>query len=351
MRDELQQIDISAIADLVRIKREEEVLRERLARMDAARAQVSPVVYARVRSDYESRKTALEDESQPLKERARREYVKLKAIRGQVERLVEESSLEKEEIEFRRELGEYTDADFQTRISECEKRLAERRSELDEIEMLRAQFIGAFHAEHELEIASSTGEVSSEDAAAEGPVAAGAAASVPASSATAPLATGAALAGGAAAASAAFSGAETVVGPRPAEQPGDATRAAPPGAAGGGGEGPSGPPAKTAGSAAGVTVALTMPRIVQMVDNKAAEEHLLKPGVTSIGRSPRSHIRLPQSEVSRHHADIVLGADGYRVMDAGSDNGIFVNGQRVSEQVLADGDVIQIGMQRLVFRA
>jgi hypothetical protein len=311
MRDELQQIDISAIADLVRIKREEETLRERLEKMTSARQKVSAVVYARVRSDYESRQSALDAESRPLKERARREYGKLKAVRGQVEQLVEEATLEKEELEFRNELGEFADGNFQARLAECEKRVAERRSELDEIEMLRAQFVAAFHSEHELE-----GPPAEADDAADATVRASGEPEEPAvPSATVPLAT---ASGG--------NDATVVVAPRtPAS--GSATS----------GE-------------SGVTVAVSLPRVVVMVENKPGEEYVLKPGVTTIGRSPRSQIRLPQGEVSRHHADIVMGTEGYRVMDAGSDNGIFVNGQRVTEHLLTDGDVLQIGTQRLVFK-
>ena len=313
MRDELQQIDISPIADLVRIKREEETLRERLQKMEASRGKVSPVVYARVHSDYEAKQAALDAESTPLKQRARVEYVKLKAVRGEVERLVEESALEKEELEFRNELGEYADAEFATRLSDCEKRLAERRSELDEIEMLRAQFIGAFHSEHELESGSQGSEAADatvRSADTPHPYAAPSPATMPLSSAVAAAA--------------------------------DATVVAP---------GRTPPAGSPAASEAGSTVAVPMPRVVLLVDNKPADEYVLKPGVTTIGRSPRSQIRLPQGEVSRHHADIVVGNEGYRVMDAGSDNGIFVNGQRVTEHLLADGDILQVGTQRLLFKA
>ena len=110
------------------------------------------------------------------------------------------------------------------------------------------------------------------------------------------------------------------------------------------------PSAGTPASAAGSTLAVTLPRLVVVTDNKPGDEYVLKPGVTTIGRSPRSQIRLPQGEVSRHHADVIMGSEGYRVLDAGSDNGIFVNGQRVTDHVLSDGDVLQIGTQRLLFK-
>ena len=95
---------------------------------------------------------------------------------------------------------------------------------------------------------------------------------------------------------------------------------------------------------------LPMPRIVSLIDNEPAEQHALKPGITSIGRSPKNQIRLPQAAVSRHHANIILNTEGYRIVDLGSDNGIFVNGQRVKEHQLADGDIIQIGTQKLMYK-
>lgn len=69
-----------------------------------------------------------------------------------------------------------------------------------------------------------------------------------------------------------------------------------------------------------------------------------------LGRSEGCHILLDDVLVSRQHARIVV-EEGARVEDAGSSNGVFVNGQRVQSAVLADGDTLGIGNQRLVFRA
>ena len=98
MRAELTQIDLSPIGELVRIRKEETVLEERLAKMEAKTENVSPVVYARVKSDYEARKSELARGSQPLKEKALREYQRLKALRVEVERGVQQVSLEQEEL-------------------------------------------------------------------------------------------------------------------------------------------------------------------------------------------------------------------------------------------------------------
>ncbi len=59
MRPELSEIDLSTIGELARIRKEESVLEERLAKMEARSADVSPVVYARVKGDYEARRGEL----------------------------------------------------------------------------------------------------------------------------------------------------------------------------------------------------------------------------------------------------------------------------------------------------
>jgi pSer/pThr/pTyr-binding forkhead associated (FHA) protein len=103
--------------------------------------------------------------------------------------------------------------------------------------------------------------------------------------------------------------------------------------------------------APGPTVVLTIPRLVVIVEGKPGKEHVLKPGITTLGRSPKTDIQILYSEVSRTHAEVVWEADGFVVLDLDSENGVFVNGERVKKkQALKDGDTIQIGPQKLVFR-
>jgi pSer/pThr/pTyr-binding forkhead associated (FHA) protein len=60
-------------------------------------------------------------------------------------------------------------------------------------------------------------------------------------------------------------------------------------------------------------------------------------------------VRFDDPTVSRRHALIVRQADGVRVLDDRSLNGVFVNGERVEWRVLADGDEIVVGRYRLHF--
>jgi pSer/pThr/pTyr-binding forkhead associated (FHA) protein len=52
--------------------------------------------------------------------------------------------------------------------------------------------------------------------------------------------------------------------------------------------------------------------------------------------------------VSRRHAEIVRSAAGYELVDVGSLNGTYVNGERIERQALAEGDQLQIGKYKLV---
>ena len=70
---------------------------------------------------------------------------------------------------------------------------------------------------------------------------------------------------------------------------------------------------------------------------------------TSIGRSRDSNIHLADERASRRHARIDLQQGVFVILDLDSVNGTFVNGQRVTRQVLRNGDEIRIGESRLRF--
>jgi pSer/pThr/pTyr-binding forkhead associated (FHA) protein len=62
-----------------------------------------------------------------------------------------------------------------------------------------------------------------------------------------------------------------------------------------------------------------------------------------VGRSPASDILLEDPSVSRRHAVVTHRGGRTVLLDDRSLNGIYVNGQRVSEATLQDGDWIGIG--------
>jgi hypothetical protein len=73
--------------------------------------------------------------------------------------------------------------------------------------------------------------------------------------------------------------------------------------------------------------------------------------VVRIGRGADNQIRLSlDSRVSRNHARVERRGAGFVLVDNGSFNGSFVNGKRIREQALSEGDEILIGQTRMVFK-
>lgn len=66
-------------------------------------------------------------------------------------------------------------------------------------------------------------------------------------------------------------------------------------------------------------------------------------GPTDVGREQPAIPMSFDSQVSRKHATLAPDAMGLAVMDLGSTNGTFVNGQRVQSQTVRIGDLVKIG--------
>lgn len=77
--------------------------------------------------------------------------------------------------------------------------------------------------------------------------------------------------------------------------------------------------------------------------------HQLEREWTRVGRSLAADIRFDDPTVSRRHALVVRQADGVRVLDDRSLNGVFVNGERIEWRVLSDGDELVVGRHYLYF--
>jgi hypothetical protein len=70
-------------------------------------------------------------------------------------------------------------------------------------------------------------------------------------------------------------------------------------------------------------------------------------GVCVVGRDPSCDIVLNDSKCSRRHAIVEDGPAGMSIRDAGSANGIYVNGRKVERAALSGGDRIKLGEVQL----
>lgn len=63
----------------------------------------------------------------------------------------------------------------------------------------------------------------------------------------------------------------------------------------------------------------------------------------TIGRDPNSNLTIDEPTVSWNHAELVADTRGHLLIDLGSTNGTYINGERVRRRELTPDDLIQIG--------
>jgi pSer/pThr/pTyr-binding forkhead associated (FHA) protein len=76
----------------------------------------------------------------------------------------------------------------------------------------------------------------------------------------------------------------------------------------------------------------------------------LREDVTHIGRGITAQVHLDDHTVSARHAIVVTRAAVVRILDDRSTNGTVVNGRRIDEAELHDGDVVVLGRVVLTYR-
>lgn len=109
--------------------------------------------------------------------------------------------------------------------------------------------------------------------------------------------------------------------------------------------------------AAGQTVIMSAGerRRLDVEDQRLVEEHLARrasPGKSGARAAVESFSRETDIEIvdegiSQTHAMLLVDEAGMALIDIASTNGTFVNGRRISEAKLVDGDLIRVGETRL----
>ncbi len=319
--------DASVLDALLDLGARQHQLEEFRQRAEDRRSAVTAAVYERVVKDYQSRLSVLRAEAAPLKRRVRAEYQKLQQVIGGLRKRLETANLDKEELDFRREVGEIDEAEFDAKVKDPAGIIADTESELSGLEEQAARFVEALGPDDE---AADSPEPDTEPEPAREPVRA-----------------------------------VELDEPAPtmlADFPGDSSPTMMAGVAEAAPDtGPLGateylsPDAIMAAAGdtpqdSGHTVALPDAMLV-LEENGEVTEYPLSL-LSYIGRSEGNQVQLARAGVSRRHAMITIGAEGrYSIEDLQSQNGTFVNGERITQATLADGDRIAVGDVEVTFRS
>jgi hypothetical protein len=308
MWKELGEFDTKVVEEFVELTEQQDAVRSYIRRAEELKDRVDRLVYEKVRGDYESRLDALDKRALPLRTEVRKQYAKLCSLHKQLTASCDKARLEKEELEFRHSVGELEDKDRTGRLPEIEENLNRFRSQLSDVEELRSRFAEAGAAVEDLEPARD--EISDADASVE----------------TTRLDAGKIRR--AATGPSAASPAKTVILPEDAVESYVSE---------GGGE-------------ASTDDTVVLPRAVLIREpGSSNEEHRLTT-FNYVGRGEDNHVCVKAPSVSRRHALITATPTGFSLKDLESRGGTFVNGKRITECILTDGDQIKMGEVQLVFR-
>ena len=77
-------------------------------------------------------------------------------------------------------------------------------------------------------------------------------------------------------------------------------------------------------------------------DNNSAQYEINTP-LTTVGRDEKTNkICIPNTNISRNHFSIIFSNDKYSVVDNNSTNGMIINGCKLKNSELKNGDIIEI---------
>jgi len=91
-----------------------------------------------------------------------------------------------------------------------------------------------------------------------------------------------------------------------------------------------------------------VPRLIVIRGVDEGKQFELVGGVT-VGRHSTNAVPLHDTQVSRRHLEVRVGAHGYELHDLGSGNGTLLNGQPVQVAPLRSGDTVTLGQTVLMF--
>jgi hypothetical protein len=299
--EQLQAIDTSVLDHLLDLRKDEIRIEEFRQRTEKMKDAVDPVAWTRVFDDYGARLVALAAQAGPLKQRVRLEYAKLYDVMNRLSRDRRVAEIEKAEFELRHAVGELSDDELASMLTHAIGVLARCTTDDEAVATLRVRFVEAFGDEQALDGPEASPDETPFDAAH-------------------------------------FD--ETNLGETNLDVATDLAQAD---------TGnwwreldvdPSGDEEEHT---------LIMMSAALLINGDEAQHYLLAP-VNYLGRAKNNDVKLDAAGVSRRHAVIIATSSGFTIEDLSSQNGVFVNGERVTSHALADGEQIAIGDSSMLFR-
>jgi pSer/pThr/pTyr-binding forkhead associated (FHA) protein len=89
--------------------------------------------------------------------------------------------------------------------------------------------------------------------------------------------------------------------------------------------------------------------ITESPADQVGKHFVIKKRALAAGRDPSQEIQLLDPGVSRKHFVIRFEAESHLLVETQATNGTFVNGEKVSQKKLKDGDTIRVGQTALVY--
>ena len=340
MLETLLHIDTAPAKKLAKMRQEQDVLRGFVQRVKEEKDKVSAIAFQRVLDDYESRYAVLEKQAEPLRDEARREYQKLRSVYEQFRSGFDRATVDKQELELRHVVGELTPEQLAERLLALDHVLRETQSALGDANRIRQEFLAAFGSDEELERAEDTATflvdaTSRMDREKDSvPFPSGATSLMGETDDPFPFGAGSSMdrekdSESSPLGSASLIDFEPILDTNEDEPVITETEEAAP---------PS-PYEQTA----------IEPRAVLIGPSGGPPLRYALGNLNYIGRTPDNQVRLVGKGISRKHAVLRADPKGFVLKDLDSENGTFVNDERVTECVVNPGDRIRIAGVELVF--
>jgi len=91
------------------------------------------------------------------------------------------------------------------------------------------------------------------------------------------------------------------------------------------------------------TLSIPQPVLIRVDGVEAGRVYALGPRTANAGRNPDNELVFDEPGISRFHATLLWDGERHVLQDRNSRNGISLQGRRVTEAPITDGDVIQFG--------